>query len=153
MKSSLRLENEIERPAPGTRKTGKERNGGTAGEERDMKKRRRARGAGDKRQEQRSYERVPVRLTVRCRVVGARLAVSLSACQPTHVGTVATGLACRFTYRHLASQPHTRRALLHRAIPYTCGKRERVWAGTSPAPRPSLIAESRLSIRSFTTIY
>lgn len=49
--------------------------------------------AGDKRREQRSYERVPVCLTVRCRVVGARLAVSLSACQPTHVGTVATGAA------------------------------------------------------------
>lgn len=48
------------------------------------------RTAEDKRREQRSYERVPVCLTVRCRVVGARLAVSLSACQPTHVGTVAT---------------------------------------------------------------
>lgn len=61
-----------------------------------MSKREREREEGkrtteDKRREQRSYERVPVCLTVRCRVVGARLAVSLSACQPTHVGTVATG--------------------------------------------------------------
>lgn len=96
-----------------------------------MEKRRRVREARDKRQEQRSYERVPVRLTVRCRVVGARLAVSLSACQPTHVGTMATGLACRFTYRHLASQSHTRRALLHRGILYACGKWERVRTRTS----------------------
>jgi hypothetical protein len=55
------------------------------------------RGEEGGRREQRSYGRVLVRLTVRCRVVGARLAVSLSACQPTHVGTVATLSACGFT--------------------------------------------------------
>lgn len=72
-----------------TRKTGKERNSGAAGEKGDTHRVERGReeGCGDKRREQRSYERVPIRLTVRCRVVGARLAVSLSTCQPTHVGT------------------------------------------------------------------
>lgn len=112
----------------------------------DMEKRRRARGAGDKRQEQRSYERVPVRLTVRCRVVGARLAVSLSACQPTHVGTMATGLACRFTYRHLASQPHTRRALLHRGNPYACGKWERVRVRNESPDSADIVSRGIVSI-------
>lgn len=67
---------------------------GNKNEKKREKRRKRGKGkrtVEDKRREQRSYERVPVRLTVRCRVVGARLAVSLSACQPTHVGTVATG--------------------------------------------------------------
>jgi len=61
---------------------------------------------------------------VRCRVVGVRLAVSLSACQPTHVGTVATFSARGFT------QPRARArgALFHaaRGIPTSRGRQR--WA-------------------------
>jgi len=135
--------------------------------ERERERRENKRMAEDKRREQRSYERVPVCLTVRCRVVGAQLAVSLSTCQPTHVGIVAT--AYRFTHRRLMPWSHARRdrtgrVLLQRAsaISYACEERDQL--GTSPRnesserfaayTRPSLVAELRLSIRSdFTRIY
>lgn len=82
---------------------------------------------GDKRREQRSYGRVQVRLTVRCRVVGVRLAVSLSACQPTHVGTAAVSLVwihtdcsrCSHTQPHRRALFQPRRVLLPLPFAYT----------------------------------
>lgn len=78
--------------------------------ERDTEKDGRKGGEEAREKERESYGRLEARLTVRCRVVGVRLAVSLSTCQPTHVGTAPTGPSVdshRLCSRGACTQPRT----------------------------------------------